>query len=510
MKDISGNMDHGLSQEFQDDNMDNLNGITDENDSEVDGDVDIYGDDIAVAAVGGLFDSGDGEVSGDGGDNDETTDENINETEDISEDSDAAEDGEPAIIADAKRSVQEEGERKHYREYKVREFFSGEEDEYSESVPDSAGDDTAAASGVSRSTAGEPEPDYMDYIHITSKQLAEERKKKGDGYFGKSPDERSNPGREGNANVNGNKDTGYVRDASKNPAVRKEREKQGYRGPEDKNGDGFETVKGRPGSERPRPPARYDTGQAKSRDAAVRPDTGKTTPPRPETGRTAPPKAETGKTPPRPGTGRYGVTSGTGKLPVKGNVPRRNEFFETDGNGREEREREPFQIPIQLIIAGGVLAAALIIIIFLITSNASLNRQLNQAKTDVAEANKKASDDLQALIIENDSQAEEIKELRAKLDEFSNAQPPATTDPSQTPTNGQQPGGDTLGHASNPTPSPPPTQSPSRTYTVKQGDTFIKISREVYGTESRWQEISAANNNLKPEQLQPGQVLIIP
>ncbi len=56
------------------------------------------------------------------------------------------------------------------------------------------------------------------------------------------------------------------------------------------------------------------------------------------------------------------------------------------------------------------------------------------------------------------------------------------------------------------------TPRPRRVYVVKARDSLYKISREVYGDGSRWQEILRANRATLPsaKQLQPGMSLIIP
>lgn len=46
-------------------------------------------------------------------------------------------------------------------------------------------------------------------------------------------------------------------------------------------------------------------------------------------------------------------------------------------------------------------------------------------------------------------------------------------------------------------------------YTVKEGDTLSKIAEKFYGDGSRWPEIAKENGNLKPEDLQVGQILRI-
>jgi len=55
-------------------------------------------------------------------------------------------------------------------------------------------------------------------------------------------------------------------------------------------------------------------------------------------------------------------------------------------------------------------------------------------------------------------------------------------------------------------------EDPPATYTVVGGDTLTRISRKVYGNESRWMDIYQANRDTleSPNSLQVGQVLRIP
>lgn len=49
-----------------------------------------------------------------------------------------------------------------------------------------------------------------------------------------------------------------------------------------------------------------------------------------------------------------------------------------------------------------------------------------------------------------------------------------------------------------------------RTYTIKDGDTLERISKEVYGDGRRYQEILDANKDLNPSRLKIGKVIVIP
>ena len=52
--------------------------------------------------------------------------------------------------------------------------------------------------------------------------------------------------------------------------------------------------------------------------------------------------------------------------------------------------------------------------------------------------------------------------------------------------------------------------TPGGTYTVKKGDTFIKIAREVYGDPGRMKDIAAANPGVDPRKLKVGQTIVLP
>ncbi|MDR2862264.1 MAG: LysM peptidoglycan-binding domain-containing protein [Puniceicoccales bacterium] len=64
-----------------------------------------------------------------------------------------------------------------------------------------------------------------------------------------------------------------------------------------------------------------------------------------------------------------------------------------------------------------------------------------------------------------------------------------------------------------PPPSPAVVSNIPTTYTVKKGDTLMKVSIQVYGTSARWLEIRNANRDLLPSdeaKLQIGMVLKVP
>jgi len=60
------------------------------------------------------------------------------------------------------------------------------------------------------------------------------------------------------------------------------------------------------------------------------------------------------------------------------------------------------------------------------------------------------------------------------------------------------------------TPPAPAVTSTGGTYTIKKGDTFIRIAREVYGTPSAMKDIQAANPGVDPRKLKVGQVINLP
>lgn len=57
-------------------------------------------------------------------------------------------------------------------------------------------------------------------------------------------------------------------------------------------------------------------------------------------------------------------------------------------------------------------------------------------------------------------------------------------------------------------PSSKPQSNPV-TYTVKTGDTLMKISKRVYGTTSKWNDIAKKNGIKNPNLIYPGQKLVI-
>ncbi len=55
-----------------------------------------------------------------------------------------------------------------------------------------------------------------------------------------------------------------------------------------------------------------------------------------------------------------------------------------------------------------------------------------------------------------------------------------------------------------------PAPAAGGTYTIKKGDTFIKIAREVYGDPGRMKDIAAANPSVNPGKLKVGQTITLP
>ena len=55
-----------------------------------------------------------------------------------------------------------------------------------------------------------------------------------------------------------------------------------------------------------------------------------------------------------------------------------------------------------------------------------------------------------------------------------------------------------------------PAPTTQRTYTIKPGDSLWKISKEVYGDATKYEQIQKANPTLDPQLLKPGTVIVIP
>jgi len=60
------------------------------------------------------------------------------------------------------------------------------------------------------------------------------------------------------------------------------------------------------------------------------------------------------------------------------------------------------------------------------------------------------------------------------------------------------------------TPLTPPAATDGKTYTVKKGDTFFSISREIYGSDRRAKDIQAANPSVDPSKMAIGTTLNLP
>lgn len=61
-----------------------------------------------------------------------------------------------------------------------------------------------------------------------------------------------------------------------------------------------------------------------------------------------------------------------------------------------------------------------------------------------------------------------------------------------------------------PLPEPEPEPATPRTYTIKKGDRYWTIAKEVYGDPMRAKDIEAANPDVDPKKLQIGDEIVLP
>lgn len=59
-------------------------------------------------------------------------------------------------------------------------------------------------------------------------------------------------------------------------------------------------------------------------------------------------------------------------------------------------------------------------------------------------------------------------------------------------------------------PEPMPVPTPVRTYTIKKGDNYWKIAKEVYGDPMKMVDIEKANPDVDPKKLQIGDEIVLP
>lgn len=64
--------------------------------------------------------------------------------------------------------------------------------------------------------------------------------------------------------------------------------------------------------------------------------------------------------------------------------------------------------------------------------------------------------------------------------------------------------------ASTDRPAPNSPGAPATTYTIREGDTFVRIAGELYGDQRRWVDIAQANPMVDPQRLRIGQVIRLP
>jgi LysM repeat protein len=204
----------------------------------------------------------------------------------------------------------------------------------------------------------------------------------------------------------------------------------------------------------------------------------------------------------------YGVSQSTGKIPVKGSVPKNSAYFEPEDSGDDEggfTKGELLYALTDLRIILGVIAVILLVVtIFFAAQNSGLRRDIAEGGSGGAYAD--ARDEVTRLQLMLDNSQAEVNDLRAELSLYQqhvvipyyHGQ-------------GNEPGGDNLVHGGvsgeNPLPTPPPARYVE--HTVRQGETLSQISTQHYGTSRYWRDI-VEFNNLPNEHVRPGQVLRIP
>ena len=431
-------------------------------------DIDIYGDDdLAVSAVGGLFDEPD----------DKSADDEVVDVR-----------GASAHERPSYSSVSNTAgiRRPTVREYKVREYFSEEDDVSAEDDPandhadenpgglsdysaDDKDSDTTVPPVAKRNAFSPENEDYGDYIRATSRQIAEERAKKGRNGFGNAPRETA----------------GMVRDASRNPAVRKEREASDDAPEQDDfNAPPVPRTTGRsPYAAENSDPSRTDTGRQRARGTVGHTDrqsasgipershnTGAHRTREPARDIPAPepvreparePHREPGRTAPLKPAVQRAPTGQTGKLPVKGNVPKRSEYFEAENRGGDVGDTLR-SLADPRIIMGGFIVILLVVLVFLFIQNMSLRADIRdtEAFTDDMIA---LQDDIVGLRLTNDELIEENASLRDDLNYYmALASNHALGNPGS-----HDPATDLgTGNPANPMPTPPPAHSTVPTFSI--------------------------------------------
>ncbi|MDR1703452.1 MAG: LysM peptidoglycan-binding domain-containing protein [Clostridiales bacterium] len=431
--------------------------------------VDIYDDEEAVSAAAGLYDA------------------------------EPEPPGKAVRTESADKAVKEQTGPRGGREYKVREYFSDRDDLTAEE------EFPAAESGGRTERNGRParteqadrperripaarpgqksdEVDYSDYIHSTSVELANERKRK----------ELETTSR--------SKEKDYVRDAAKNPAVRRERERSGEREvPRPDN---------RVPARRPAAPGRVAPGgavQPPVRGHVRDPYNPEHSAPggRGETSRDEAAVRDESARPVPGGEGRE-------KPHLRSAASRRNEFFEQDAKRERDYDTGPDVLasPVvrYVIICGFILLLALLV--FLIFRNQALSKQVAEARENNPEL-QQVKLEYEQLKVDIAARDETINQLQDTISLYQNAS--ADNPPSGDETGEENPPftPPETGTQGNVPPTVPPTPPAITQYTVKAGDNLQKIARELLGDANRWEEIRVLNN--KPNaNINIGEVLDIP
>ncbi len=181
-------------------------------------------------------------------------------------------------------------------------------------------------------------------------------------------------------------------------------------------------------------------------------------------------------------------------------------FFEEDDDDDYDDESP---LPVKTIALSVMILLSVVLLAVMAFQLNAANQKLKEATANqeqAAELEQKNSE----IKMQNDTLQARVADLEAKLAMYTQGGNPATPE-------GEEGGaGEGITTPTSPIPAPGNNQNTTATatggkqYTIETGDTLSSISKKMYGTTTRANDIQAANNITDPTKLKLGQVLQIP
>lgn len=185
----------------------------------------------------------------------------------------------------------------------------------------------------------------------------------------------------------------------------------------------------------------------------------------------------------------------------------KQEFIEpVQEDNDDEYEEKLVEISLIRIITVAVLIIAVVVITALAYKNHSYAKQLEEARSQITELQKSSSSTYETELNELKNQVSELTAENESLKADSSSETDLHAAAVEILNEAQS----EISSQDTPDTSLSQEESAGGTYTVQAGDTFWKISQNVYGNGANYQKILDANNLTENSILNEGQVLTIP